>query len=77
MYWMHPGMGGWGAMFMVLNGLVLAVLVAGAVFLLARGWPATGPRDDDRAARILAERYARGEIDDEEYQRRLAGLALR
>ncbi|WP_411122558.1 SHOCT domain-containing protein [Streptomyces sp. x-19] len=35
------------------------------------GPPPGGPPD---AERILAERYARGEIEDEEYQRRLAVL---
>lgn len=39
-----------------------------------RGW--RGRRDQTRSARqILAERYARGEITEEEYRTRSAGLA--
>lgn len=36
--------------------------------------PGTGAAHGSEAARILGERYARGEIDDEEYQRRLGQL---
>ncbi|MGG2461304.1 SHOCT domain-containing protein [Streptomyces sp. RGM 3693] len=40
------------------------------------GWRPGGapPGGSPTAERILAERYARGEIEDEEYQRRLAVL---
>ncbi|WP_426513786.1 SHOCT domain-containing protein [Dactylosporangium sp. McL0621] len=59
-----------------MGGLVLTLLVflaaAGVVVYALRrpGSPDSG-RD---AAAILAERYARGEIDDEEYHRRLNRL---
>lgn len=71
MMWYGHGMGGWGYGLMVFNGLLFwALLVVGAVvaYRLLR-------RDDrETAERLLADRYARGEIDDEEYRRRLATL---
>jgi putative membrane protein len=66
--------GGWygmvfGPLIMI---LVLAVVIAAAV-LLVRGvggrWPATAP-PDRTPLDTLKERYARGEIDREEYMRR-------
>jgi putative membrane protein len=49
-------------------GILLVVLL---VLILVRG-PAPGLRSDDRddPARILAQRLARGEIDEEEFRRR-------
>ncbi|MGH3997813.1 MAG: SHOCT domain-containing protein [Pseudonocardiaceae bacterium] len=52
---------------LVLAGLML--LVYGVVRLVAGG---SGP--DSSAQRILDERYARGELDEEEYRRRRAQL---
>lgn len=52
---------------LVLAGLML--LVYGVVRLVAGG---SGPASS--AQRILDERYARGEIDEEEYRRRRAQL---
>ena len=73
MYW-HSGMGPWGIGFMVLNAVFLWTLLVGAVFLFYRAMTQHPHHTrNDRAAseQILAERYARGEIDDEEYGRRL------
>ena len=68
-------------------GLFMMALLVAA--LLGGGWliyrAATGTRPPDQpgapeppgtptAERVLAERYARGEIDDEEYHHRLATL---
>lgn len=80
------GMGSWGGFGWIGTLLFLALLVLGIVYL----WRAldTGrhePRHDagasdartttDPALQILRERYARGEIDKEEYDRRKEGLA--
>jgi putative membrane protein len=53
--------------------LVVAAIVVGVV-LLMRG----GPGNETGAARrILDERFARGEIDEEEFNRRVAALRSR
>jgi len=84
MHWYGPGMG-WGTFLMTLNSLVFAGVLAGAVYLVVR-YLAPGRRPDvptgsDRGPepgsdpeRTLAERFAQGQIDDEEYQRRLTVL---
>ncbi|WP_206797032.1 SHOCT domain-containing protein [Amycolatopsis sp. MtRt-6] len=58
---------------LVLMALVLAALVA-LVVVLARRAPQP-PTPGDTARRILDERFARGEIDQEEYERRRDALA--
>ncbi|MEU8801051.1 SHOCT domain-containing protein [Spirillospora sp. NPDC048819] len=82
--WGHMGDGGWsGWMWLWAAAMVLTwVLVIGAAAWLVAG--ATGrlsrdktrPADTglDHARATLAERYARGEIDTEEYDERLAKL---
>jgi putative membrane protein len=82
MYW-GTGMGGWGMPLMtVSNVLFWALLIVGIVVLvhyLGRGTQPSGPPADAVTAavtpqRILAERFARGEIDEEEYHRGLQVL---
>ncbi len=52
----------------VITAIVLAVRYAGGSRNTAGGAPAYGPpRPED----VLAERFARGEIDDDEYRRRV------
>jgi putative membrane protein len=72
---MFPGWGmtGW---VMAGYGLITVVLIAAVIALIAstatraqRKNPTPGT-----AAEILAQRYARGEIDDDEYFRRLSVL---
>jgi putative membrane protein len=48
--------------------IVVALVLRFVVFRGRRGWSQPSPMD--RARGILAERYARGEIDGEEYRRR-------
>jgi putative membrane protein len=69
MYWHDSGTGGWGFLWMLFNGLVLWALLVTGVLLL---WRCVRERStsSDTAERLLAERFARGEINDEEYRRR-------
>ncbi|MGV9668866.1 SHOCT domain-containing protein [Nocardia niigatensis] len=76
------GGGGWGVwLFAALMLLGLALVVLVAIRLLTRpgpgghiapwaGPPPGGPGGSGRAHAILEERYARGEIDAEEYRER-------
>ncbi|EME99216.1 SHOCT domain-containing protein [Streptomyces mobaraensis NBRC 13819 = DSM 40847] len=83
MFWYGHGVGGWGVFAMTVGMVLFRALVIAVVVLLFRALarPPHGGRGADRregpvsghAERILAERYARGEID-EEYARRLATL---
>lgn len=70
---MHPIMVMWGAgglvmilMMLVFWGLVIAGLVLGLRWLAGQGHP---PRRDE-ALEILRQRYARGEIDKQEFDTR-------
>lgn len=65
---------GWGGWWM---GLSMVLFWGGVVVLLAWGLRAVELRSSDDAARprrILDERLARGEIDEEEHARRLETL---
>jgi putative membrane protein len=77
MYGYDHGMNGWGYAVMTLGMLAFWTLVAIAFLALLRR-PAGGPRrHQERSPRqLLAERFARGEIDDE-YHRRLSVLEYR
>jgi putative membrane protein len=68
-------MNGWGWGWMTFVTVVGVLLVALLVLTLLRG-SALGPRPGDRptAEQILAQRLARGEIDEAEYQRRRSAL---
>lgn len=69
---------GWGAWFaMAFMMLVFWGAIAGVVIVAIRSWghhpqgsSATGTSSDDDAVRILDERFARGDIDAEEYTSR-------
>ncbi|WP_405862610.1 SHOCT domain-containing protein [Streptomyces sp. NBC_00090] len=79
MFWYGDGMSGWG-WFAMSAGMVLfwGLLITVAVMLLRTlGRPAerpSGSRPATSAEQILGERLARGEIDEEEYRRRLTAL---
>ncbi|MGY5052250.1 SHOCT domain-containing protein [Streptomyces sp. 900105755] len=82
MLWYGHDPGGWSWMAMSV-GMILfwAALVAVGVLLfraLSRsagsGATATAPPTGPTPERLLAERFARGEIDEDEYRRRLAVL---
>jgi len=68
--------GPWGLAMSIGSLLFLALIVIGIV-MLVRG-PSAGPesrREGPSAGQILDERFARGEIDEEEYQSRKRALA--
>jgi putative membrane protein len=79
MYYYGPGMGSWMLVLMVLSNLVFWGLVAvGAVALVrfnrrARIKGSAGPVVT--ANELLAQRFARGEIDEDEYAHRSRVLA--
>ena len=66
--------GGWGIFWMVLSMSVILALVWAAL----RAFMAEGDRGDRREPRgakdVLAERFAKGEIDADEYRERLHTL---
>lgn len=76
---MHGGLGWGGWVLMVIAVLLLVALVVAVVIALLR-MASTGPQPGaggarrSRAEEVLDERFARGEIDEEEYQRRRAVL---
>lgn len=78
MFW-NGSMGGWGYGLMGLTMVLFwALIIAGIVALVRTvgraprdsGFDATRPPPQ----RLLAERFARGDIDEDEYQRRLDAL---
>lgn len=80
MYW-NRGMGIFELGMVGLMMLLFLGLIAAGVFLLVRstgggsrphgGGPSTtAARPDNPALKVLDERFARGEIDEEEYRRR-------
>lgn len=74
---MWPGCGdhmGWMALWWV-AGLAILVLLIWAVARI--GATPSGPRpsgENESPEAVLKQRYARGEIDDEEFERRLGNL---
>ena len=79
MYWGN-GIGGWGMVLMVLSNLLFWGLLIAGVIALIRYTGRSAPQGSSTAPsatpeRILAERFARGEIDEDEYTRRLRVLS--
>lgn len=75
---MCPMMGSWGWIGMILAALFWIAILAAVIWLVYRvarsqGWTREG-RGHDRPEEILRERYARGEIDRETYDRMLEDL---
>lgn len=71
--WMMGGGGVWWILWILVPLLLVAVIVLLVVALPRRGGPdGTGNMQPPRSAArdILDERYARGEIDHDEYNRR-------
>jgi putative membrane protein len=79
MWWYGHGMGGWGlALMLIGNVLFWAVIIIGVIALiryLARGdRAATAAGPCPTPEQLLAERFARGEIDEQVYRSRLDTL---
>ncbi len=81
---LHPGPGPFpyagpgGYRFFWIAGLFALLRVVFVVTLIVLAWKIIGNRTwwtrQDSATQILRERYARGEISDDEYRKRLATL---
>ena len=70
----------WGGGFGMAGGLMMLLfwgaIIALIVFAVRSFSTGAGSGSKSNAAEILRERYAKGEIDDEEYERRKAKLGL-
>lgn len=66
----HDGSMWFGGGFMWLFWILLIVIVVLAVKFVSTGNPTSGSGSDESAMSILKKRYAKGEIDEEEYKRR-------
>lgn len=71
------GYGGFG-FFMMFGLFLLLVLVIIGIYFIIRHFSKSnakeGPGSGEKALEILHERYARGEIDEEEYNRKKSEL---
>jgi putative membrane protein len=56
---------GWGLLTMVFWIAVIGLLIYGVLLIVSK----TFEKKEDPSLKILKERYARGEIDHEEYER--------
>ncbi|KAB2942381.1 MAG: SHOCT domain-containing protein [Hyphomicrobium sp.] len=80
-----PGPGGpgyewmwwWGPWHMLMPLVFFGLIVFGIVALVRYLWPGPAPAERRRALDVLDERYARGEIDREEYLKRRDDLGSR
>ena len=77
MFWTDHNLSGWSWVAMVTGMVVFWGLLIALLVMLARGLnrpadQAYGPRLPPE--QLLAERFARGDIEEEEYRRRLATL---
>jgi putative membrane protein len=63
----HMGRGWWWAM--GVGWLIFLVLIGVVIVVVARHFTANGQRSSSAEA-VLAERFARGEIDEDEYHKR-------
>ncbi|AVV47910.1 hypothetical protein C6376_35860 [Streptomyces sp. P3] len=78
MFWYAHGMNGWGWFGMSIGMVAFWALVVTALVLgfraVNRPYEHTHAPAVPTPQQILAERFARGEIDEEEYRRRLGVL---
>ena len=77
MFWTDHYSSGWGWVAMTIGMVVFWGLLITLVVVLVRGMNRPGDQglgQRPSPERLLAERFARGEIDEDEYRRRLATL---
>ena len=76
--WYGEGMSGWGYLLMTVSTVLFwGALIAGGIAVyrsLNRRANSGSAENRPTPEQLLAERYARGEIDEEEYRRRLGTL---
>ncbi|WP_179722826.1 SHOCT domain-containing protein [Petropleomorpha daqingensis] len=72
-------MTGWGWAAMTISSVLLLALLGTILLLLVRlgSRPVDRPAERRAPEQLLGERFARGEIDEDEYRRRLDVLAER
>ena len=73
----HMQGGGWGMMFFWTISLLILILAIWSIAFRRRRPDepeGTGGSDEDRAESLLRERYAQGEIDEDEYRNKLDEL---
>jgi putative membrane protein len=79
MMYYGPGMSGWGMTFMIIGNLVLwGLLIFGAVLVARYVWPAqtaSSSPAEPPPQRIATQRFARGEINEQEYEHLLQVLS--
>ena len=76
MFWYGDGMNGWGHAAMAVSMVLFWGLVIAGVVVLVRYLgrdtqsPLSSPPHRHTPEQVLAERFARGDIDEDEYRRR-------
>jgi putative membrane protein len=79
MYWHNGHLGSWGWALMSVGLITFWVLLIAVIVVLMRWLDRSGQRPTEpptapSAEQILADRLARGQIDETEYRRRIAML---
>jgi putative membrane protein len=77
MYWNGNDLGGWGYALMIISMILFWGAVITGIFLLVRSLGPNSQRHgqtSNTAENLLAERFARGDIDEEEFTARRAAL---
>ena len=76
MFWYGPGMTGWGYALMTISMVLFWALVIFGVVALVRFFTRVDQSTTTRPTpeQLLADRFARGEIDEQEYHHCLAVL---
>ncbi|MCX2929093.1 SHOCT domain-containing protein [Mycobacterium sp. CVI_P3] len=82
MFWYDHNMGGWGYAGMAIGMVLFWILIIVGIIALVRFTSGTSPAPEapqvlpygETPEQVLAARFARGEIDEAEYQHRLGVL---